>query len=139
MSGSATWCIRFFQREGCGDLPGAVPAREFLDALAPRAAAKIEAILAAVAAAPPPKFAGGGKWQAMRGEMSGCYEVRVRDASLNHRLICVLDRPGDDLGGPSVVCLGGFSKRLRIAAPSREYRRLAGYRQEFLSTRRTLN
>lgn len=139
MPTSKAWPIRFFQRESRSGLPGAVPARDFLDELTERAAAKIAAVLVAVAEAPPPSFSGGGKWQAMHGEMSGCYEVRVRDANLNHRLICLLDRPGDDQGDPSIVCLGGFSKRLRTSAAAREYRRLASYRQEFLETRRTLS
>jgi len=136
---SKAWSIRFFQREPCAGLPGAVPARDFLGELTELAAAKIEAVLMAVAEAPPPSFSGGGKWQAMHGEMSGCYEVRVRDSKLNHRLICLLDRPGDDQGEPSIVCLGGFSKRLRTSAAAREYRRLARDRQEFLETRRTLS
>ena len=47
----------------------------------------------AVAAAPPPAFSGGGKWEAMHGEMSGFFEVRVDGPQRHHyRLFCVLER-----------------------------------------------
>ena len=132
------WRIHFFQRAPVEDEPGSVPAQEFLDSLPPSERAKIVAILDAVAAAPPPAFSGGGYWHAMHGEMSGFYETRTRASGRNQRLVCVLERPGDDLGGPSIVCLGGFAKRLRSAAHMREYRRMREYRAEFLETRRVL-
>lgn len=58
----------------------AVPALEFLDGLPSKVAAEIHAVLDAVAAAPPPSFSGGGKWEAMHGDMAGYYEVRVQGA-----------------------------------------------------------
>jgi hypothetical protein len=39
---------------------------------------EIQAVLEAVAAAPPPSFSGGGKWEAMHEDMAGFYEVRVQ-------------------------------------------------------------
>jgi hypothetical protein len=39
--------------------------------------ATIKAVLIAVAAAPPPAFSGGGKWEAMHGDMAGYFELRV--------------------------------------------------------------
>jgi hypothetical protein len=44
------------------------PAITFLNACPNRVRATLLAVLAAVAAAPPPQFSGGGKWEAMRGE-----------------------------------------------------------------------
>ncbi len=38
--------------------------------------ATIFAVLDAVADAPPPRFSGGGMWEAMHGDMAGFYEVR---------------------------------------------------------------
>lgn len=38
-------------------------------------AAEFDAILEAVAKAPPPSFSGGGKWEAMHGDMAGIYEI----------------------------------------------------------------
>ena len=58
-----------------------VPAIDFLDGLPAKAVAEIQAVLDAVAEAPPPAFSGGGKWEAMHDEMAGFYEVRVPAAA----------------------------------------------------------
>ena len=63
----------------------------------------------------------------MRGDMAGFYEIRVQGSGMNHRLFCLLDRPGADLGGPSIVCLGGLSKPPRSAAERRDYKRIKQY------------
>lgn len=94
-------------------------------------AAEIHAVLDAVASAPPPSFSGGGKWEAMHGEMAGFYEVRVQHGAMNYRLFCILERDAVDLGGSSIVCLGGLSKPRGTAAVSRDYRRIRQYRDEF--------
>ncbi|HEX7672430.1 MAG TPA: hypothetical protein VF395_22705 [Polyangiaceae bacterium] len=75
-SASAPWRIHPFSRR----VDKNIPAQEFLDALPTAIAAKIIAVLDAVAGAPPPSFSGGGKWEAMHGEMSGIYEVRADGA-----------------------------------------------------------
>lgn len=129
------WRIHFFQRHVKDDRQRAVPANEFLDSLPDKLAAEIQAVLDAVATAPPPSFSGGGKWEAMHGEMAGMYEVRVQGGGSNHRLLCLLERNAHDLGGPSIVCIGGFSKRPRTAASARDYRRIKRYASEFESRR----
>ncbi|MYE97849.1 MAG: hypothetical protein F4110_03395 [Acidimicrobiaceae bacterium] len=96
-------------------------------------------MLDAVAEAPPPAFSGGGKWEAMHGDMAGFYEVRVQGGGMNHRLLCLLARDADDLGGPSIICLGGLSKLRREKADPRDYRRIKGYREEFERHRRVLS
>jgi len=66
--------------------------------------------LGGLADAPPPAFSSGGKWEAMHGEMSGFYEVRVDGPKRRHyRLFCILERDGAalGLGDPSVVLLAG--------------------------------
>jgi Txe/YoeB family toxin of Txe-Axe toxin-antitoxin module len=50
-----------------------VPSVSFLDELPTKVAAEIQAVLEAVATAPPPAFSGGGKWEAMHGDMHGIY------------------------------------------------------------------
>jgi enoyl-CoA hydratase/carnithine racemase len=85
----------------------------------------------AVAAAPPPSFSGGGKWEAMHEDMAGLYEVRVQGGGANHRLFCLLERNANDLGGPSLICLDGLSKPVRSAASPRDYRRVRQYAAEF--------
>ena len=88
------WLVHFFQRDTSDDRGAAVPAMEFLAALQVKVAAEIHAILEAVSEAPPPAFSGGGKWEAMHGDMAGLYEVRVSSGRTNHRLFCLLARVG---------------------------------------------
>lgn len=131
------WRIHFFRRHVDDDPQGAVPALEFLESVPVAVAAEMHAVLAAVAEAPPPAFSGGGKWEAMHGSMAGLYEVRVQGGGRNHRLFCVLDR-GDDLGGPSIVCIGGLSKPPRQAADDRDYRRVKRFADEYRKRRTVL-
>ena len=88
------WRIHFFQRPKIDDAKEAVPALDFFETVPEKVAAEINAILDAVADAPPPAFSGGGKWEAMHGEMAGLYEVRVQGSGSNHRVFCLLDRAG---------------------------------------------
>lgn len=125
------WLIHFFQRQEDDDPTRLVPTIDFLDGLPDKVVAEIQAVLEAVAAAPPPSFSGGGKWEAMHGNMAGFYEVRVQGDGANHRLFCLLERNADDLGGPSLICLDGLSKPVRSAANPRDYRRVRQYAAEF--------
>ncbi len=115
-----------------------MPAIEFLDGIPEKVAAEIHAVLDAVAAAPPPSFSGGGKWETMRGDMAGFFEVRVQGGGANHRLFCILEREADDLGGSSIVCIDGLSKPRRTAAKPSDYNRVKRYRNEFMRRRTVL-
>lgn len=97
-----------------------------MDGLPIKVLAEMVAVLDAVAAAPPPAFSGGGKWEAMHGDMAGLYEVRVQGGGLNHRLFCVLERDAGDLGGSSIVVNAGLSKPKRSAANPKDYRTVLG-------------
>lgn len=132
------WRIHFFQRHAEDDATRSVPAVEFLNSLSVGAAAEFQAVLEAVAAAPPPSFSGGGKWEAMHGEMAGVYEIRVQRDGQNHRLFCLLERNADDLGGPSIVVLGGLSKPRRSPASPKDYRTIRKYSSEFAARRTVL-
>jgi hypothetical protein len=132
------WRIHFFQRHVDDDAARAVPSIDFLDSLPDKVAAEIHAVLDAVAEAPPPSFSGGGKWEAMHDDMAGFYEVRVQGTGKNHRLFCVLERDAGDLGGSSIVCLGGLSKPPRTAANPRDYRAIKRYGAEFQKRRTVL-
>lgn len=129
------WLIHFFQRHKDDDRERPVPSMQFLDGLPDKVAAEIQAVLDAVAAAPPPSFSGGGKWEAMFGGMTGFYEVRVQGGGANHRLFCLLARDAEDLGGSSIVCIDGLSKPVRSAAKERDYRRVRQYAAEFRKRR----
>lgn len=135
--GVPAWKIHFFQRHKADDPGRAVPSIDFMDSIPKKVAAEIHAVLDAVAAAPPPSFSGGGKWEAMHADMAGFFEVRVQGGGMNHRLFCVLERDADDLGGSSIVCIDGLSKQRRTAADPRDYRRAIKYRREF-ERRRTV-
>jgi hypothetical protein len=56
---------------------GSIPAEQFLDSCPTKVEATMLAVLEAVRLAPPPRFSGGGKWEAMHGAMGGYYEIRV--------------------------------------------------------------
>ncbi len=87
-------------------------------------AARIAAVLKAVAEAPPNAFAGGGYWEAMHGTMAGYFEVRVDGRDRRHyRLFCVLERDGArlGLGGPSIVVITGMEKPFRTTFSERDY------------------
>ena len=127
--------IHFFQRHEDDDPARTVPSIEFLDGLPDKVAAEIHAVLDAVAEAPPPSFSGGGKWEAMHGDMAGFYEVRVQAGGRNHRLFCVLERDGVDLGGSSIICLGGLSKPQRSAARAKDYEQIKQCGREFTKRR----
>jgi hypothetical protein len=139
MSTPDAWLVHFFRRHTDDDSNRAVPAIEFLDGVPVKVRAEMHAVLEAVAAAPPPAFSGGGKWEAMHDDMAGFYEVRVRGADRhNHRLFCILERDAKDLGGSSIVVIDGLSKPVRQAADPRDYRRALAYRAEFIVRRTVL-
>jgi Txe/YoeB family toxin of Txe-Axe toxin-antitoxin module len=99
-------------------------------------AARIAAVLEAVAEAPPNAFAGGGYWEAMHGTMGGYYEVRVDGRDRRHyRLFCVLEREGTQLGlgGPSIVVLAGMEKPFRTTFTERDYARVRQLGDEYRS------
>lgn len=132
------WNIHFFQRDRRDDPDRAVPAMVFLDSVPLKVRTEVQAVLDAVANAPPPAFSGGGKWEAMHGEMAGFYEIRVQGGGMNHRLFCVLERDAPDLGGSSIVAIDGLSKPRRSAAAPRDYRRALQHRDEFEQRRTVL-
>jgi hypothetical protein len=128
------WRIHFFQRHELIDPATPVPGLDFLEACPVAVRAKFDAVLQAVAAAPPPLFGGGGKWEAMHGDMAGCYEARVDGAARHHyRLFCVLERNGAalGLGGPSIVVICGSDKAFRTKLSPRDYGRVRALVVEF--------
>lgn len=130
--------IHFFERHPKDDTSTPAPAMDYLTALPPKVAAEFNAILDAVAKAPPPAFSGGGKWEAMHGDMAGIYEVRVTGGGANHRVFCLLVRESAQLDGSSIVCVDGLTKPLRSAADARDYERVRRYVDEFHARRRVL-
>lgn len=68
------WGIVYYETKA-----GDVPADDFLDACPTKVEATILAVLEAVRAAPAPTFSGGGKWEAMHGDMAATTRSVSRD------------------------------------------------------------
>jgi hypothetical protein len=132
----ASWLIHFFKRDGRDDPTQSVPGRSFLLACPDKVRQTMLAVLQAVAAAPPPAFSGGGYWEAMHGEMTGFFEVRVDGPSRRHfRLFCLLERDGANLGlgGPSLVIITGKDKPFRTVLSRADYAEVRALGAEFRS------
>jgi Txe/YoeB family toxin of Txe-Axe toxin-antitoxin module len=132
----APWRIHFFKRHADDDPTQAVPARDFLERCPTAVVAKLIAVVKAVADAPPPAFSGGGKWEAMHGNMNGFYEVRVDGPKRHHyRLFCVLERDGAKvgLGGPSLVLVTGKDKPFQTVLSTADYAEVRSLGREFLA------
>jgi hypothetical protein len=130
------WFIYYFQRHPDDDASSPVPGRVFLSACPGKVQAMMKAVLVSVAAAPPPAFSGGGKWEAMHDDMSGIFEVRVDGAGRHHfRLFCVLERDGASLGlgGPSIVVITGKDKPFLTKLSAEDYRQVRTLRDEYLT------
>jgi hypothetical protein len=94
----------------------------------------MQAVLVAVAAAPPKKFAGGGYWEAMKGAMTGWYEVRVDGPKRHHyRLFCLLDYQAEGRGKPLLVVVTGLDKPFRTVLSDGDYRAVRDLGREYIA------
>jgi hypothetical protein len=106
----------------------AAPALEFLDNCPGSIDAQFVAVLDAVAAAPPPWFSGGGKWEAMHGAMGGWYEIRLTGPRREQfRLFCLLENGTSaelskrGLERPAIAVITGMRKPWRTVFSERDY------------------
>jgi hypothetical protein len=107
---------------------GSVPGADFLDSCPAKVRGTILAVLDAVAAAPPPAFSGGGKWEAMHGDMGGYYEIRVTGPGREQfRLFCLLENADTPtlvargLRGPAIAVIAGMRKKSGTVFSQRDY------------------
>ena len=119
------WRIEYYEQHD-----GSVPAAEFLDGCPSKIDAQFNAVLDAVAAAPPPRFSGGGKWEAMHGSMGGYYKIRLTGPGREQfRLFCLLKNAAPTelrrrgLKAPSIVVINGMRKPHRTTFTDRDYRK----------------
>jgi hypothetical protein len=98
---------------------GGVPAFEYLlESCTTKLEAYLHSILDSVAAAPPPAFSGGGRWEAMHGNMSGYHAAKaIGPDRKHHRIFCVLensDNPDEmerrGLPCPAIAVITGMWK-----------------------------
>jgi hypothetical protein len=120
--------VVYFRRHPDDDPVAAAPGREFLRSCPTGVRAKFVAVLVAVAAAPPHRFAGGGYWEAMRGDMAGWFEVRVDGPKPaggkgrhHYRLFCQIDVEASGIGRPLLVVITGLDKPFRTTLTARDY------------------
>lgn len=107
---------------------GKFPALDFLEACPGTIDAQFAAVLDAVAAAPPPRFSGGGKWEAMHGGMGGWYEIRLTGPGREQfRLFCLLENGTQEelarrgLHRPAIAVITGRRKPSGTTFSEREY------------------
>jgi hypothetical protein len=93
----------------------------------------MRAVLAQVAAAPPKRFAGGGYWEAMKGDMTGWFEVRVDGPRRHHyRLFCRLDYDAQGQPKPLLTVIYGLDKPFRTELSDADYRHVRDLGEEYL-------
>lgn len=126
--------IVYFKRHVSDDPGEIVPGQRFLNDTCPaNVRATMKAVLVAVAAAPPPRFAGGGYWEAMKGDMTGYYEVRVDGPKRRHyRLFCLLDTAAEGRG-PLLTVLCGADKAFRTTLSDADYAAVRALGAEYKS------
>lgn len=119
------WRIEYYEHHD-----DSIPAADFLDGCPAKIDAQFNAVLDAVAAAPPPRFSGGGKWEAMHGTMGGYYEIRLTGPGREQfRLFCLLENSDAaelrrrGLRSPSIVVINGMRKPHRTTFAERDYRK----------------
>ncbi len=122
----------FFRRHADDDPTRSSPGRDFLNSAPDKVRATMRAVLIAVASAPPKRFAGGGYWEAMRGDMTGWFEVRVDGPSrTHHRLYCIVDYEAQGIEKPLLVIVDGRSTPFRTTLDDREYRAVRALGEEY--------
>jgi hypothetical protein len=126
--------VVYFQRHVEDDPAQTKPGRDALRSFPAGVRAKMAAVLAAVAAAPPHRFSGGGYWEAMHGEMTGYYEIRADGPGRHHyRLFCLLDYDAihPDHDKPLLVVLTGLNKPFRTTFSDADYARVRELGEEY--------
>lgn len=82
------------------------------------------------------RYSGGGYWGAMKGDMTGWFEVRVDGPQRHHyRLYCRLDyeATNPDLARPLLVVIAGLDKPFRTELTKADYARVRALGDEYLS------
>jgi hypothetical protein len=99
---------------------GSRPVELFLDGCPASVQNRVSAVVVAMAEAPPHRFAGGGMWEAMHGDMKGWHEIRVDHQRRHYRVFCLLDTKAQGRG-PLLVMVDGRDKPRGTTIPDREY------------------
>ncbi len=127
--------VVYFRRHRDDDPAQSIPGRAFLSNVCPtKVRATMRAVLVAVAAAPPKRYAGGGYWEAMKGDMAGWFEVRVDGPKRHHyRLFCRLDYEAKKREKPLLVVVTGLDKPFQTELTKADYARVRALGDEYFS------
>ena len=126
--------VVFFQYHRDDDPDRPIPGREALNSYPTKVRATMRAVLAEVAASPPKRFAGGGYWEAMKGDMTGWFEVRVDDPRRHHyRLFCRLDYEAKNRPKPLLVVITGLDKPFGTTLTDADYAYVRSLGTEYFS------
>ncbi|MCU1546620.1 MAG: hypothetical protein JWP30_1720 [Homoserinimonas sp.] len=124
--------VVFFQRHKDDDPTKSVPGREQLNSWPAGVRVDVRTVLAAVAAAPPKRFSGGGYWEAMHGDMTGWHEIRVDGPGRTHyRLFCLLDYDAQGKDKPLLVVVDGRVKPFQTTLSDAEYAKVRSLGVEY--------
>lgn len=136
LSSDATHEVAFFKRHPADDAGHAAPGLDALLGFPKNVRARLLATLAAVAKAPPKRFAGGGQWEAMHGTMTGYFEARITSQSPNgkwhYRLFCLLDYTAEGKTTPLLTVIDGAAKPYRTTLSDSRYRAVRMLGDEYL-------
>jgi len=121
---------------------GSVPGADFLDGCPRKVRGTILAVLDAVAATPPPAFSGGGKWEAMHGDMGGYYEIRITGPGREQfRVFCLLENADQDtltargLRKPAIAVITGMRKKTGTVFSERDYAKVRQLGSDYTAQR----
>ena len=129
--------IVYFQRHKADDPTKSSPGRDALNAYPAKVRATMRAALIAVATAPPKRFTGGGYWEAMKGDMTGWFELRVDGPGRHHyRLFCLLDYNAKGVDKPLLVVIDGRDKPFRTTLSDADYAAVRKLGDEYASATR---
>jgi len=124
--------IVYFKRHAEDDPGQSELGRDALRSWPASVRAKANAVLIAVATAPPKRFAGGGYWEAMKGDMSGWFEVRIDGPKRHHyRLFCLLDYEAKGQDKPLLVVVDGRDKPFRTTLSDSDYLAVRAMGEEY--------
>ena len=124
--------VVYFKRHIAEDPSQSEPGRDALAAYPPKVRATMRAVLIAVASAPPKRFAGGGYWEAMKGDMTGWFELRVNGPGRHHyRLFCLLDYEAYGVDKPLLVVIDGRDKPFRTTLSDADYAAIRRLGEEY--------
>jgi hypothetical protein len=118
-----SWDVVYYRQ-----VDGETPAIDFLDGCPIKLQARFDAVLDDVAAASPPRYSGGGRWEAMHGDMGGFYEVRLGGSNREQfRLFCILDNGSAQqirdrgLTRPAIAVITGMRKPFMTVFDEHDY------------------